>query len=103
MATKKQRGLLEDRLMQEFAAFADALTAAGYEWADVWATSSEESFPEESRLWWLYGRFVLARECAAMADHRLTDEQIAEFYRARLCYRELFPDGPGYLGPPPRE
>jgi hypothetical protein len=94
VSNKRERGRLGDILMREFAAYATALTEAGYDWAAVWAADwTAEAFPKGSELWWLRGRFLLARECAGMTGHRFTDEQITQFYRERLAYLELFPDG----------
>ncbi|MGA5411517.1 hypothetical protein ACPCSC_30220 [Streptomyces lavendulocolor] len=94
MSNAKERGRLGDRLMEVFAEYATALNLAGHDWAAVWATGM---WPERSELWWLHGRFLLARELTAMANHVFTDAQITQFYRERLAYLALYPDGPPSL------
>ncbi|MER6230914.1 hypothetical protein ACFUC2_05070 [[Kitasatospora] papulosa] len=90
MSNKKERGRLGDRMMDVFAEYATALNVAGHDWAAVWSTGL---WPERSELWWLHGRFLLARELTAMASHVFTDAEITQLYRERLAYRAMFPDG----------
>ncbi|MEV0778895.1 hypothetical protein [Streptomyces sp. NPDC050428] len=94
MSTVKERGRLGDVLMREFAAYASALTEAGYDWAAVWPSAA---WPEESRLRWLHALFLLARECAAVSGHRFGDEEITQFHREYLANAAMFPAGPPSL------
>ncbi|MEV6676411.1 hypothetical protein AB0N09_06005 [Streptomyces erythrochromogenes] len=94
MSNGKERGLLGDILMREFNAYVAALIEAGHDWEAVWATAV---WPEGDRLYWLRGRFLLARECAAMVSHQFCDETITGYGRDHLEYLALFPDGPPSL------
>jgi hypothetical protein len=86
----KERGRLGDIMTREFGAYITALIEAGHDWETVWAWAE---WPPDSRLHWLHGRFLLARECAGMIGHRFTDEQITQFGREWLAYRAMYPDG----------
>ncbi|RSS95083.1 hypothetical protein EF903_05435 [Streptomyces sp. WAC05292] len=94
MSNVKERGRLGDILLREFGELADALTEAGYDWTAVWYC---ESWPSASRLRWLHGRFLLAREMAAAVGVHIPDEEITQQHRERLEYLRLFPDGPPSL------
>ncbi|MBV1940809.1 hypothetical protein KUF83_30200 [Streptomyces sp. BV286] len=89
MSREKERDLFGGILMREFGEYATALTEAGHDWT-VWETAV---WPPDSRLNWLHGRFLLARECAGVSELRPTDGEISQEYRARLAYLEMFPDG----------
>ncbi|WP_404949095.1 hypothetical protein HFP70_35520 [Streptomyces sp. ARC14] len=97
MSTATERGRMGDALMAEFAEYATALNLAGEDWATVWATGT---WPERTELWWLQGRFFLARSFTAIANHVFTDAEITQFYRERLAYLAMFPDGPPSLTTP---
>ncbi|AWI32650.1 hypothetical protein [Streptomyces tirandamycinicus] len=90
MANAKERGRLGDILMRELCEYITALTEAGHDWEAVWAWAV---WPPDSRLRWLHGRFLLARECAAMIGHRFTDEEITQFGREQLAYLAQYPAG----------
>ncbi|MGW0757086.1 hypothetical protein ACWD1Y_11460 [Streptomyces sp. NPDC002814] len=94
MSNVKERGRLGDILMREFGEYITALIEAGHDWEAVWATAV---WPPDSRLRWLQGRFLLARECAGMIGHRFTDDEITQFGRERLAYLAMYPDGPPSL------
>ncbi|WP_030372392.1 hypothetical protein [Streptomyces rimosus] len=90
MSNEKERGQLGDIMMREFGEYATALVEAGRDWAVVWPTAA---WPPESRLRWLHGRFLLARECAAAVGRRFTDAEITQFHREHLAYLAAFPGG----------
>ncbi|MET9528164.1 hypothetical protein [Streptomyces coeruleorubidus] len=94
MSNVNERGRLGDILMREFGEYITELIEAGHDWEAVWATAE---WPPDTRLHWLQGRFLLARECAGMISHRFTDEQITQFGRERLAYLAMYPDGPPSL------
>ncbi|MFJ5142959.1 hypothetical protein [Streptomyces sp. NPDC088707] len=94
MSNTKERGRLGDILTREFNEYVAALIEAGHDWESVWATAT---WPPDSTLRWLHGRFLLARECAAMIGHRFHDEEIARLGREHLEYLAMFPDGPPSL------
>jgi hypothetical protein len=97
VVTKRERGDVGDIIVREMAPYARALAEAGYDWAAVWSQKwTAEAFPEGTELWWLRGRFLLARECAGMANVRFPDEQLTQFCRERLEYDAL------HGGNPPR-
>lgn len=95
MSNVKERGRLGDILMREFGEYVQELIEAGHDWEAVWATAV---WPPDSRLRWLHGRFLLARECAVGVGHHFTDDEITRFGRERLAYRALYPGGLPSLG-----
>ncbi|MFD4933465.1 hypothetical protein [Streptomyces virginiae] len=90
MSNTKERDRLGDILMREFGEYANALTEAGEDWAAVW---QHDRWPEESRLRWLHGRFLLAREMAGAVGVRMSDEAISAEHTARLEADRMFPEG----------
>ncbi|KIF00919.1 hypothetical protein PL81_38515 [Streptomyces sp. RSD-27] len=90
MSNSKERGRLGDILLREFGEYATALTEAGEDWATVWW---HERWAPETRLRWLHGRFLLAREMAAAVGVWMDDEEITAEHTARLEYLQMFPDG----------
>lgn len=90
MSNAKERGSLGDILMREFGEYATALTEAGHDWEAVWETAA---WPPDTRLRWLHGRFILARECAGAAGVRPTNEQISQWHREHLAWLATFPGG----------
>ncbi|MEU9416080.1 hypothetical protein [Streptomyces sp. NPDC048272] len=94
MSNLKERGRLGDLLMREFNAYVAALIEAGHDWEAVWPTAV---WPQGHSLYWLRGRFLLARECATMVGHKFSDGTITEFGREHLEHLALFPDGPPRL------
>ncbi|MFF0754454.1 hypothetical protein [Streptomyces sp. NPDC004267] len=94
MANAKDRSRLGSILDREFNEYVDALVEAGHDWEAVWATAA---WPPDTPLRWLHGRFLLARECAAGIGHWFSDEEIIQFGREHLAYREMFPNGPPRL------
>ncbi|MCZ1012047.1 hypothetical protein [Streptomyces lydicus] len=94
MSNATERGRLGDTLMREFAQYATALAEAGFNWATAWPT---DKWLPGSRLFWLHGRFLLARECANLIGHSFDDEEITQFHREHLAYVAMFPSGPPSL------
>ncbi|MER7937837.1 MULTISPECIES: hypothetical protein [unclassified Streptomyces] len=101
MSNVKERGRLGDILMREFAPYADALTVAGLDWSVAWNDKSvTATFVQGGELYWRRRMFLLARECAGMANHRFTDEQLTQMCRDHLKHRELFPELHELVYPP---
>lgn len=95
MANKRERGDIGDIVVREMAAYVRALAEAEYDWAAVWSQPwTAEVFPEGTELWWLRGRFLLARECAGMANVRFTDEELTKFCHERLAYDAMHDGNP---------
>ncbi|MGP3950853.1 hypothetical protein [Streptomyces sp. 7N604] len=93
MSSQQERDALGELLFREFAAYAVALTEHGEQWAQVWPRKDEEEWPPGSELDWLHGRFVLAREAAAVVGVRLSDKEITRQHQERLEYLRAFPNG----------
>ncbi|MGW7090001.1 hypothetical protein ACWGH2_41830 [Streptomyces sp. NPDC054871] len=96
MSNSKERDGYGDALFEEFGAYVDALIEAGERWQEVW---NVKAWPLESRLWWLHGRFEVARKFAGIGDVRLTDAQMTQQQEERMAHRELFPNGMPELFP----
>ncbi|MFI1701453.1 hypothetical protein ACH419_36610 [Streptomyces bobili] len=96
MSNRTECDTLGELLFREFNAYATALTEHGVDWADAWPSAT---WPTDTPLAALHGRFTLAREAAAVIGVKPSDSEITEEHRVRLEYRALFPDGaPKLLG-----
>ncbi|MEV0487314.1 hypothetical protein AB0I69_42780 [Streptomyces sp. NPDC050508] len=96
MSNIKERGNFGDKLFREFGEYVNALIEAGEPWKEVWHV---KPWPPGSRLWWLHGRFLLAREMAGDGGVRLTDAQVTTEQEVRMAYLEMFPAGMPELSP----
>lgn len=96
MSNVKERGGVGDVLFREFGEYVNALVEAGEPWKEVWHV---KTWPPDSRLRWLHGRFLLAREMAGLSNVRLTDAQVTAEQEVRMAHREMFPDGMPKLFP----
>ncbi|MGW0562849.1 hypothetical protein ACWDZ4_20075 [Streptomyces sp. NPDC003016] len=90
MSTKAERDGVAELLFREFGEYVTALSTHGETWQEVWGS---KVWPSRTELWWLYGRFLLAREAAAIAGVQLDDEEITRQYEERLALRDMFPGG----------
>jgi hypothetical protein len=96
MSNVKERGGVGDVLFREFGEYVNALVEAGEPWKEVWHV---KAWPPDSRLRWLHGRFLLAREMAGLSGVRLSNAQVTTEQEARMAYLEMFPDGMPELSP----
>ncbi|MFI9772214.1 hypothetical protein ACIHJG_35930 [Streptomyces sp. NPDC052415] len=90
MSNQTERDILGELLFREFQAYAAALTEHGEEWAHAWPSAT---WPPDSPLAALQGRFAVAREAAAAIGVEPSDSEITEEHQVRLEYQALFPDG----------
>ncbi|WP_440581059.1 hypothetical protein [Streptomyces sp. PT19] len=94
MSNQTERNILGELLFREFHAYASALTEHGEDWAQAWPS---DTWPPDSPLAALQGRFAVAREAAAAIGVEPSDNEITEEHQVRLEYRAWFPDGPPAL------
>ncbi|MFH8257853.1 hypothetical protein [Streptomyces roseolus] len=94
MSNKMERDTLGELLFREFGAYAAALDEHGEDWEQTWPSVT---WPPNTPLAVLQGRFAVAREAAAAVGVMPSDAAITEEHRLRLEYRVMFPDGPPTL------
>jgi hypothetical protein len=90
MSNQAERDALGELLFREFNAYATALTEHGKDWAEAWPSAT---WPTDTPLSTLRGRFALAREAAEVVGVKLNDSEITQQHRERMAYRAMFPSG----------
>ncbi|MGW6203681.1 hypothetical protein ACWF9B_08550 [Streptomyces sp. NPDC055089] len=90
MANQLDRDTMGEMMMREFRIYATALAQRHTNWADVWPSVTHSP---NDHMAVLRGRFEVAREAATVVGIERSDDDITTEHRARLAYRETYPDG----------